>query len=263
MRFKLWPRVEGYIETPRKRAAFVRSQREKCEKLPLFADLIREKQHDVDTEMARRRESWPRAQQHLRDQRAARWREARRRLWCHGDNMRRLLRDLWRDCPYPADPVYLLDLLHEINVGRIDPERPPWRFHQKITPRVTPNPTAFNEAFRQVGHAKIGGGPKTIPADKFTFCGNIGSGLLFLTSQVRLIEPNESFYTSSNHRLRDSHVGRSGHWVDIEVSGPATDEDLSTIERLAQMADTRIVRVRRSPQWAKFKIAESECSDRH
>ncbi|GGE01804.1 hypothetical protein GCM10011390_20810 [Aureimonas endophytica] len=65
----------------------------------------------------------------------------------------------------------------------------------------------------------------------------------------RLKEPNESFYTSSNHRLRDSHVGRSGHWVDIEVFGKANDEELATIERLAQLADTRPVRVRMSTHW--------------
>lgn len=260
MRFKRWPRVEGYNETPRKRSAFVRSQRQKCEKLPLFAALIRETQHDVDTEMVRRHESWPRSQQRGRDQRAAKWREARRRLWNHGDNMRRLLRDLWRDCPYPADPTYLLDLFHQIEIGKIDPERPPWRFHPEINPRVTPNPTSFDEAFRQIGHAKVGGGPKTIPADKFTFCGNIGSGFLILVSQVRLNEPNESFYTSSNHRLRDSHVGRSGHWVDIEVFGRASDEDLATIERLAQMADTRNVRVRLSGNWARYGSQDAEAS---
>jgi hypothetical protein len=29
------------------------------------------------------------------------------------------------DCPYPADPDYLLDMLHSIDTGRIDPERSP------------------------------------------------------------------------------------------------------------------------------------------
>ena len=29
------------------------------------------------------------------------------------------------DCPYPADPDYLLDTLHSGDTGRIDPERPP------------------------------------------------------------------------------------------------------------------------------------------
>lgn len=258
MRFKRWPRVEGYIETPRKRAAFVRSQRQKCQKLPLFAELIRETQHDVDTEMAHRHERWPCAQQQGRDQRAAKWREARRRLWSHEDTMRGTLRNLWRECPYPADPSYLLDLFHQIGVGRVDPDRPPWRFHREIAPRITLNPATFDEAFRQIGRAKVGGGSKTIPADKFTFCGNIGSGFLILVSQVRLNEPNESFYTSSNHRLRDSHVGRSGHWVDIEVFGRATDEDLARIERLAQMADTRTVRVRLSGNWKSTSLADEE-----
>ncbi|WP_236962203.1 hypothetical protein [Methylobacterium sp. XJLW] len=82
-------------------------------------------------------------------------------------------------------------------------------------------------------------------ADERLFCGNLGSGILFLTSRVRLIEPNESFYTASNHRLRDSHVGSSGHWVDIAVRGPCSDEDLRRIARLARAADTRPVAVRR------------------
>ena len=54
MRFKRWPRVTPYEDTPRKRAAFLRSQRAQRDKLPLLAELIREGQHDVDTEMARR-----------------------------------------------------------------------------------------------------------------------------------------------------------------------------------------------------------------
>lgn len=91
----------------------------------------------------------------------------------------------------------------------------------------------------------MGGGPKTTAADEFTFCGNLGSGILFLVSRVRLIEPNESFYTSAPHRLRDSHVGRSGHWVDMEVQGDCSDAELSLIQRLAEAADSRPVRVRR------------------
>ncbi|MBB3999879.1 hypothetical protein [Aureimonas pseudogalii] len=160
--------------------------------------------------------------------------------------------------PYPGDPSYLLDPFHQIDVGHLDPERPPRRFHREIKPRMTPNPASFDEAFRQIGGVKVGGGPKTIPADKFAFCGSIGSGFLILTSQVRLNEPNESFYTSSHHRLRDSHVGSGGHWVDIEVFGRASDEDLATIRRLAQMADTRTVHVRRSGNWARSSIKDME-----
>lgn len=251
MRFRRWPRVEPYVETSRKRAAYERSQRLKREKLPLFAPLIAETQRDVETEMDRRREAWPLAQQRGRDERAAKWHQARARLWQHSENTRRTLRDLWRDCPYPADPGYLLDLLHAIAIGRVDPERPPWRFHPELSPRITPDPTSFDEAFREIGRVTIGGGPKTIGADRITFCGNLGSGFLILVSQVRLVEPNESVYTSSNHRLRDSHVGRAGHWVDIEVFGRAGDADLATIERLAQVADTRPVRVRLSGKWTR------------
>jgi hypothetical protein len=39
--------------------------------------------------------------------------------------------------------------------------------------------------------------------------------------------------------LRDSQVGRQGHWVDIRVQGECTNEDLALITRLAQEADTR------------------------
>jgi hypothetical protein len=248
MRFRRWPRVSAYEDTPRKRAAFHRSQRQQREKLPLFAELIAEGQHDVDTEIARRAAWWPELQQENRDRRARDWRRARVRLATHGDNMHAVLRQLWHECPYPADPSYLLDLLHQIEVGRIDPERPPWKFHRAITRRVTPNPATFDQAFRQIGRRKVGGGPKTTQADEFTFLGNVGSGLVFLTSRVRLIDPHESYLTPSNMRLCDSHVGRSGHWVDIQVRGICSDADLTLIHRLAQAADERPVSVRRAGQ---------------
>jgi hypothetical protein len=47
-------------------------------------------------------------------------------------------------------------------------------------------------------------------------------------------------------RLRDSHVGQSPHWFDLEVRGECSDADLALIERLAREADTRLVRVRRA-----------------
>ncbi|GAA4134685.1 hypothetical protein GCM10023067_59970 [Aminobacter aganoensis] len=118
-------------------------------------------------------------------------------------------------------------------------------FDGKLTARTTPNPANFDEAFRQIGQRKVGGGPKTTSADEFLFCGNLGSGILFLRTRVRLNDPHESFYTSSNHRLRDSHVGRSGHWIDLEVRGDCTDDELELIRCLAQEADTRPVVVRR------------------
>lgn len=104
---------------------------------------------------------------------------------------------------------------------------------------MTPDPSSFDAAFRQIGQRKVGGGPKTTEADELLFCGNLGSGILFLRSRVRLIERHESFYTSSGHRLRDSKVGSGGHFVEIEITGDCSDAELATIERIAQAADTR------------------------
>lgn len=258
MRFRRWPRASPYEDTPRKRAALARTQRDQREKLPLLRDLIAEQQPSADADMARRAAWWPRIQQKGRDRRAEDWRRARRQLAGYGDNLRRVIVQLWRDCPYPADPTYLLDLLHGIDAGRVDPERPPWKHPTTLHPRTTPTPVSFDQAFRRIGQRKVGGGPKpvlgpangrtrgTTAADEFTFVGNLGSGILFLTSRVRLIDRHESFYTSSNHRLRDSHVGRSGHWVDIQIRGICSDAELALIERLAQAADDRPVVVRRA-----------------
>jgi hypothetical protein len=245
MRFRRWPRPTAYRETPRKRAAFLRKQRLEREALPLFADYIARRQHDVEVEMARRAVWWDEREHDQRQQRASRWREARARLFVLPDALRRQVRVVWRTCPYPADPASFADFLHQIAVGRLDVNRPPWVFRQKTPARITADPATFDDAFRQIGRREVGGGPKTTPADELLFCGNLGSGIIFLTSRVRLIDPNESFYTSSNHRLRDSHVGRAGHWVDIAVRGECSDVDVATIERLAQAADTRPVVVHR------------------
>lgn len=246
MRFRRWHRPEPYKDTSRKRAAFHRKQRLEREALPLFAEQIADRQHDVDAEMARRAVWWDKAERERRRMRAATWRKARARLFALPEALRRIVRDIWRICPYPADPGYFADVLHQIDVGRLDPHQPPWTFRPELKARITPDPTSFDAAFRQIGQRKIGGGPKTIEADELLFCGNLGSGILFLRSRVRLTERHESFYTSSNHRLRDSKVGSGGHYVEIEVTGDCPDADLATIQRIAQAADTRPVVVRRA-----------------
>ena len=245
MRFRRWPRPTPFEDTTRKRAALIRKQRLEQEAVPLFSDQIATRQRAVDEIMHDRAIDWVGAQHQRRKERAACWRDARRRLFALDVDLRLRVRTLWRGCPYPADPSYFNDLLYQIAVGALDPERPPWIFHEKAEARTTPNPARFDEAFRKIGSHKVGGGPKTTAADEFLFCGNLGSGLLYLRSRVRLIDPNESFYTCSNHRLRDSHVGRAGHWVEIEVRGECSDDDLVLIERLAREADTRPVIVRR------------------
>jgi hypothetical protein len=245
MRFRRWPKVTPYQDTTRKRAGIVRSKQRARERLPLLAPLIAEEQESVDAVVAVRATHAIARQQAERDSRSDRWRQARKNLGGRDRETRLLLRALWRECPYPADPSYLLGLLHDVDAGRIDPLRPPWKFPDAPAPRVSKNPRTFAEAFRQIGRRKVGGGPKTTAADEFTFCGNLGSGIVFLVSRVRLIEPNESFYTSAPHRLRDSYVGRSGHWMDLEVGGECSDAELEKIRELAQAADARPVRIRR------------------
>ncbi len=184
MRFRRWPKPAAYGDTSRKRAAFLRKQRLEREALPLFADQIASTQHGVDEEMARRALWWNDAERRHRDQRAASWRKACARLFALPDGLRRQVRDLWRTCPYPADPASFADFLHQIAVGRLDPNRPPWVFHQAISARTTPNPATFDEAFRQIGCRKVGGGPKTTPADELLFCGNLGGGIIFLAHLI-------------------------------------------------------------------------------
>jgi hypothetical protein len=154
MRFRRWPRVSAFEDTPRKRAALARSQEAQREKLPLLHALIAEQQPGADDVMAQRAERWTNAQQEDRDRRAQLWRRARAQLAGHGDDLRRRLIGLWNGAPYPADPAYLLDLLRAIDTGRIDPERPPWRFSKELDPRITPDPQSFDEAFRCISRRK-------------------------------------------------------------------------------------------------------------
>lgn len=128
MKFRRWPSIEAFGDTPRKRAAFHRKMRLEREKYPLFAEWIEAGQPHVDSVMADRAVAWARVQAEMRQQRAAKWREARARLQSYGDNQRGVIRQLWQEAPYPADPVYLLDMLTQIDRGRIDIDQPPWRF---------------------------------------------------------------------------------------------------------------------------------------
>lgn len=107
-------------------------------------------------------------------------------------------------------------------------------------------PATWDEAFAFVSRKKVGGGGKTIGADETVFAGQGGWCDLQVVSRVRLIDPMESFYTSSGHRLRDSKVGDAGHWVDLKVKGACSDDELELIRSLAQAVDTRPVEVRRA-----------------
>ncbi len=246
MRFRLWPRVTAYQDTPRKRAALARSQRLKRETLPPFAELIAEQQPSPDDEMSRRADVWPRSQQADRDRRAREWRRARTQIATYGNNLRRVINDLWRECPYPVDPSYLLTVLHSIDTGRLDPGRPPWQYHKALTPRITPNPLSFEDAFHQISQHKAGGRPQTSSAEAFIFLGNLGSGMIFLTARLCPAEPNESLSESPHHRPPDGPGGHPGGAFDIQVKGPCSETELFLIERLAQTASDRPVIVHRA-----------------
>jgi hypothetical protein len=130
MRFHRQGRYE-FKDTPLKRAAFFRKQRREREEHPLFAEQIAEEQAQrpgVDETMQQRAISFAESEQKWRDHRASKWREARAKLASYDDASRSVIRKFWNDAPYPADPVYLLGMLHDIERGRIRLDRPPpWR----------------------------------------------------------------------------------------------------------------------------------------
>jgi len=222
MRFAKWPRPTPYVETPRKRAAFATKQRREREALPLFADMIAATQHSVDEEMADRAIWWPERQRHQRDERAKVWRRARADLFAFPEARRRSIRRAWRDCPYPADPYSLADFLHQIRVGKVDPDRPPWEYHAPAKARVTSSPQSFAEAFKRVGQRMIEPAPGLPKVEAPQYCGNLGNGILFLDA-VPPVPPEEA--------------------VTIRVRGVCTDADIALIGRLAGVTETWPVKV--------------------
>jgi len=118
MRFKPYARTP-YVVTPRKRAAVLVSQRRQRERLPLLAPLIAEAQPSVEAVIDERSARFARTEQDWRIKRAADWRRARARPAALPANTRPLVLAYWnRHRWFPGDPVYLLDLLHGLEVGR-------------------------------------------------------------------------------------------------------------------------------------------------
>ena len=125
MRFKPLPRHE-FTDTSRKRAALRRKQRIERESLPLFANQIAEEQPTEDQVMYERAQRWADQEARERSERAGEWRKARRMIDALPDSERRAVRRAWNCAPYPADPSYLLSVLHSYSQGRIDLKRPPF-----------------------------------------------------------------------------------------------------------------------------------------
>ncbi|PPQ36056.1 protein of unknown function [Rhodoblastus acidophilus] len=118
----------------------------------------------------------------------------------------------------------ILTLLRQIQIGKEDPYRPSWIFHPAVRARTPPNPATFAEAFKQIGKpppSPNAAGPVTL------YCGNLGSGVLFLRATPLQIE-------RENHKF-----------VDLEVTGACSDVDLALIDRLAHAESAERVGARR------------------
>lgn len=119
MRFIRRPRCE-YSVTDRKRAAARRFQQRQRDSLPLLAPLVAESQPSIDDLMTARIAAWIVLEQRYRDHRAELWRRGRHALDQHDPATRRALLDYWNGHRWlPGDPVYLLDMLHMFDTGRL------------------------------------------------------------------------------------------------------------------------------------------------
>jgi hypothetical protein len=118
MRFKRYIR-HPFTDTSRKRAHVKRRQRKECEALPLFSAQIAVEQPSVDEVMSDRAQRWQCHERDDRARRAAKWREARTRLASYPDTTRAALRAYWQKCRWPADPGYLLSMLHMFDTNRL------------------------------------------------------------------------------------------------------------------------------------------------
>jgi hypothetical protein len=98
----------------------LRRQQIERDALPLFATTIASEQPAVDDVMTARAMIWARQERKDRAHRAAKWRQARRQLASYGDNLRPVLAAHWQRCGWPADPVYLLEMLHMFDTGRLE-----------------------------------------------------------------------------------------------------------------------------------------------
>jgi hypothetical protein len=157
MRFQRHGRYE-FKDTHRKRVAFTTKLRREREALPLFAEEIAEEQArrpDVDEVMQQRAIGFAESEQKWRDHRASKWREARAKLSSYDEASRPVIRKFWSDAPYPADPTYLLGMLHDIEKGRILLDRPPpWRPTEEEIQRGRAAIARYSERLRAQSEAR-------------------------------------------------------------------------------------------------------------
>lgn len=112
MRFDRSPRPRGLRpHTPQRIAAATRALQQARDRVPLFADqLVTE---TVSERLERQDAAALLAYQYLRDVRARKWREARRRLAALTPEVRHTILQEWKTHRWMSgSPEYLLDLLH-------------------------------------------------------------------------------------------------------------------------------------------------------
>jgi hypothetical protein len=102
MRFTRYPKGEVYQITPRKLAAARRAVQREKDRYPLFPELIKyQTAEDRLASIAVERETW--------------WQEMRDLL----PGPRAAIKRYWKICGCPADPVYLLTIIHEHRDGKV------------------------------------------------------------------------------------------------------------------------------------------------
>ncbi len=119
MRFKKLDHYD-FQDTRRKRLAYARKLRRELEQYPLFAEQISAQQLPVDDEMMARARRWAEQAMRERKRRAADWRRARQKLRSYPGPVKAVLKRKWQTCGWPADPTYLLSMMHMYDNGRLD-----------------------------------------------------------------------------------------------------------------------------------------------
>lgn len=119
MRFKHWPKTR-YEATPRKAAAAARRIEKEVAAAPLLFAAGLERARTVKERLDENAARWAATEADQRAWRAAKWREARARLFALSDNERPAVRAFWNAAPYPGDPTYLLGVLDRWDRGELD-----------------------------------------------------------------------------------------------------------------------------------------------
>lgn len=128
MRFKRYPirREDRRGVTPRRIAAARRSLDRQAEKLPLFADMIREAQPTPDERIKSMDDGFQWIAGEWPDLRAVHWRKGRKMFMSLPDPMRTDLREKWSRCQWPGDGTYFCEFVRcYLRHGFVYLDKPP------------------------------------------------------------------------------------------------------------------------------------------